>query len=154
MEPCYTYKFDALVYNENAERVRRQFHSEKQQLDTTTTERSTTLNQRKRAKYAKNLPGEMYAFFANYTDAQSAPSFSKFARAKGVTVSDLEAFRSKGAFDKAYRECIKIRRDYLEDRALNKRFDPTFVKFLISEESDCERESELTDNLAIKVEVV
>lgn len=62
------------------------------------------------------------------------PSFSKFARSIGVTVGELEGFRRHKEFDRAWRECIEIRRDYLTDSALTRRYDPSFVKFLLTEE--------------------
>ena len=86
-------------------------------------------------KYDKDMPKRMYTFFASYSDATGAPSFGKFARTCGICVEDIESFRANKRFDRAYRECLEIRRDYLIDRALTKRFDPTFVKFLIGEES-------------------
>ena len=45
---------------------------------------------------------------------------------------DIERFRTHAKFDEAYRECNEIRRDYLIDNALSKRFDSSFTKFLIS----------------------
>ena len=89
----------------------------------------------KRQNYRKSLPRELYTFFIAYNDTGSAPSFQKFAREIGVTLEELEGFRRHKKFDKAYRECSEIRRDYLIDRALCRRFDPSFVKFLITE--DC-----------------
>lgn len=83
------------------------------------------------AKYTPELPGRMYLFFISYDD-RGAPSFLKFARSIGVTSEDIERFRSHSRFDRAYRECQQIRRDYLIDRALDRRFDPSFVKFLLS----------------------
>ena len=77
----------------------------------------------------------MYIFFANYSENAGAPSFLKFARSIGVTSEDVEAFREHKEFDRAYRECAEIRRDYLIDNALSKRFDPSFTKFLLSEET-------------------
>ena len=93
----------------------------------------------------------MYAFFVDYDDSAGAPSFEKFARHIGVTVADVERFRSRARFEQAYRECLEIRRDYLIDRALTKRFDPSFVKFLLGEEG--EAESENTESFTVKVEV-
>lgn len=112
------------------------------------------MRREKRLKYDKSLPRQMYSFFASYSDAASAPSFVKFARHIGTTVAELESFREKEPFNLAYRECLEIRRDYLEDRALTKRFDPTFVKFLIGDAEERECETELTENFAVKVEVV
>ena len=52
-----------------------------------------------------------------------------------MTLADIENWRSKKKFDKAYCECNEIRRDYLIDAALTKRYDSSFVKFLLGEES-------------------
>ena len=52
-----------------------------------------------------------------------------------MTLEDLTAFRKNRTFDKAWRDCIEIRRDYLIDAALAKRADPSFVKFLLSDEA-------------------
>lgn len=75
----------------------------------------------------------MYAYFISYDEPHGAPSFAKFARRMGMCVDELVGFRSHKDFDAAWRECEEIRRDYLTDNALVRRFDPTFVKFLISE---------------------
>ena len=66
------------------------------------------------------------------------PSFSKFARSIGMTVADLTEFRKNKKFDKAWCECIEIRRDYLIDLAITKRGDSSFAKFLLSEADDGE----------------
>ena len=77
----------------------------------------------------------MYLYFISYDD-RGAPSFQKFAKSVGMTLAELMAYRGRMRFDRAYRECCEIRRDYLIDRALDKRFDPGFVKFLLTEEVD------------------
>ena len=103
----------------------------------------------KRHKYEKTLPHEMYKFFIGYSDAAGAPSFEKFAKQKGITLDLLTSYRQKRDFELAYRECCEIRRDYLIDRALTKRFDPSFVKFLLTE--DCDGGSD--DAFTLKLEV-
>lgn len=105
---------------------------------------------RKTAKYEKNLPSKMYLFFIGYED-RGAPSFLKFARSIGVSCEDIEAFRSHRRFDLAYRECQRIRKDFLIDRALDKRFDPSFVKFLLS--ADGEGENKESGELVLSLEV-
>ena len=93
----------------------------------------------------------MYKFFLEYSDSAGAPSLQKFAQSTGRTLAELESYRIHKNFDRAYRECGEIRRDYLVDRALTRRFDPSFVKFLLSE---CE-DSETCDNeLSVRLEVV
>ena len=83
--------------------------------------------------YKRDMPHRLYVFFSQYQDERGAPSFLKFARSIGVTLEDVEYYRRHGEFERAYKECIEIRRDYLTDRALTKRFDPSFVKYLLSE---------------------
>ena len=92
----------------------------------------------------------MYKYFYSFSDAAGAPSFVKFAMLHGITVEELISYRKKKDFDRAYRECCEIRRDYLIDRALNKRFDPSFVKFLLTEDSPVEAD----DTLTLKLEIV
>jgi hypothetical protein len=89
---------------------------------------------KKKSIYKKDLPHKLYVFFASFSEA-GAPSFLKFARSIGVTTEDVEAFREHKEFDRAYRECERIRRDYLIDNALTKRFDSSFTKFLLGEEN-------------------
>ena len=92
----------------------------------------------------------MYKYFYSFSDAAGAPSFVKFAMLHGITVEELISYRKKREFDRAYRECCEIRRDYLIDRALNKRFDPSFVKFLLTEDTS----DETDDTLTLKLEIV
>ena len=89
---------------------------------------------KKKSIYRKDLPHKLYVFFASFSEA-GVPSFLKFARSIGVTTEDVEAFRAHEEFDRAYRECERIRRDYLIDNALTKRFDSSFTKFLLGEEN-------------------
>jgi hypothetical protein len=58
-----------------------------------------------KVKYTKELADEMTAYFENYSDSLGAPSFEKFARLKGLTVSYLISLRRQKRFDLAYREC-------------------------------------------------
>ncbi len=89
---------------------------------------------KKQAKYDTTLPRKLYLFFRSYDESGSAPSFQKFAAANGLTLADLDRFRSHRAFNEAYRAASEIRRDYLIDHALSRRFDPSFVKYLLTEE--------------------
>ncbi len=85
------------------------------------------------SKYTKDLPRRIYTFFLNY-DGPGLPSFSKFARSIGATLDDLDRYRRHGEFARACRECSEIRRDYLIDNGLVKRFDSSFTKFLLTSE--------------------
>ena len=91
----------------------------------------------------------MYRFFRDY-DEQGAPSYRKFAESVGATREDVERWRSHDRFNRAYRECGEIRRDYLIDNALTRRYDPSFVKFLIGYEFGEEEGGEVS----VKLEVV
>jgi hypothetical protein len=95
------------------------------------------VNKKPKRKYSPELAGRMYRFFIGYED-RGAPSFNKFARSVGLTTADIESFRSHRKFDLAYRECQEIRRDYLIDHALDKRFDGSFTKFLLTLDTDSE----------------
>ena len=104
-------------------------------------------------KYDKNLPRKMYTYFTTY-DSAGAPSFTKFARSIGTTLSEINRMRKNKRFDEAYRECSEIRRDYLIDTALTKRHDPTFVKFLLTTEFGM-GDSTVGDNeLKVTLEVI
>lgn len=103
----------------------------------------------KKHKYEKSLSRDMYKFFCEFSDAAGAPSFEKFAICRGITLEELTSYRSKKDFDRAYRECCEIRRDYLIDRALTKRFDPSFVKFLLSEDTEGDADNTLTLELEV-----
>ena len=89
---------------------------------------------KKKIKYSSDMPRLLYTFFISHVDTACAPSFDKFARSIGATLADVERFREKEEFDRAWRECSEIRRDYLIDSALTRRFDPSLVKFLLTTE--------------------
>ena len=102
-------------------------------------------------KYTGDLARRMYRYFSEYSEPVGVPSFGKFARSIGITLDELTAFRKKQKFERAWRECIEIRRDYLIDMALTKRFDSSFAKFLLS----LELENDSADGeLAVSLEVV
>ena len=107
------------------------------------------MSRKAQTKYRSEYPTLLYRFFIGY-EGSGAPSFNKFARSIGVTMEDVELFRSHKGFDRSYRECSEIRRDYLIDNALTRRFDPSFVKYLLSEKESSEGDGELT----VTVEVV
>ena len=89
---------------------------------------------KKGKKYTADLPRLLYSAFLAMVNDGVPPSFSKFARSAGVTLAELESLREKHKeLERAWRECIEIRRDYLTDSALTRRYDPSFVKFLLTE---------------------
>ena len=97
---------------------------------------------------------KMYIFFRDFADV-GAPSFAKFARSVGMTLSELEGERRNEEFDRAYRECNEIRRDYLIDNALTRRHDPSFTKFLLSSEFGMgDDEDDDARSLDVRIEVV
>lgn len=108
---------------------------------------------KKQARYQKDMPRKLYSYFNSYSESVGAPSFSKFARTCGITLADVERFREHGEFDRAYRECSEIRKDYLIDSALTKRFDSSLVKFLLDNEFKLTESSEDT-NLTLTLEVI
>ena len=108
---------------------------------------------KKGKKYDSTLPREMYLFFTDSISDSLPPSFSKFARKIGVTLEELEGYRKRKTFDKSWRDCLEIRRDYLIDCALTRRYDPSFVKFLLSSEgAEGEFGEDTSLSVSIKVE--
>ena len=102
--------------------------------------------------YSSDLPRRMYTYFVTYSGNTGAPSFAKFALSIGVTLEELCSYRKNKKFDRSYRECCEIRKDYLIDMALNKRFDPSFTKFLLSELE--KNESDTENDFKISIEVL
>ena len=96
---------------------------------------------------------KMYIFFRDFADS-GAPGFGKFARSIGVTLEELKTWRSDEEFDKAWRECNEIRRDYLIDNALTRRHDPSFTKFLLTAEFGMGEEDGDDHTLELRLEVV
>ncbi len=110
---------------------------------------------KKKIKYTENLPRQLYTFFITYSEP-GAPSFEKFARSIGATLEEIACFRKHSEFERAYRECSEIRRDYLIDGALTRRYDSSFSKFLLSAEYGMgEKEKEKEDGeLNVTLEVI
>ena len=110
---------------------------------------------KRKIKYSNDLPRNLYTFFISQC-SDGAPSFDKFAKSIGATLEDIENFREHKEFDRAYRECSEIRRDYLIDSALTRRYDPSFVKFLLTAEFGMgEKEKEKEDTgLTVTLEVL
>ena len=105
---------------------------------------------KKRIKYTRLLPAAMYRYFRDF-EGSGIPSFRKFAEGIGATLEDVEGFREHKEFERSYRECSEIRRDYLIDNALCRRFDPSFVKFLLSSEyTEAAADGELTVRLEVE----
>ena len=108
---------------------------------------------KKGKRYEKDLPKRMYSFFVAEPHDAFPPSFSKFARSIGVTLEELDSYRRYAEFERAWRDCIEIRRDYLTDCALTRRYDPSFVKFILGIELGTDNESDEDKTLAVTVKV-
>ena len=108
---------------------------------------------KKNAAYTKDMPKLICIFFSGYSDS-GAPSYSKFARSIGKTLEEISAWRENDEFDKAWRECGEIRKDYLIDGALTKRHDPSFVKFLLTTEFKMGEESDTAGSFSVTLEVI
>jgi heme oxygenase len=106
---------------------------------------------KRKSKYTKELARRLYTYFVTYQDTKSSPSFIKFAISIGITLEELESYRKHKEFDRAYRECNEIRRDYLTDRALAKCFDASFVKFLLCEDGREEDTDDGRINMTLEV---
>lgn len=102
--------------------------------------------------YNRGFARKMYDYFLGYGENTGAPSFEKFARRVGCTAEDIERFRENATFERVYKECLEIRRDYLIDNALTKRFDPSFVKFLLAETETTQATKE--DALRVTLQVL
>ena len=102
----------------------------------------------KAPKSPARLAEKMRLYFIGYED-RGLPSMNKFALGIGITLEELESYRENEEFDRIYRECQQIRRDYLIDRGLDKRFDGSFVKFLLSFEQESLRDEKLTLHLEV-----
>ena len=104
----------------------------------------------RKRRYDRDLPRKMYTFFVNFSDI-GAPSFEKFARSEGLTLQELAGYREHSDFDRAWRECNEIRRDYLIDTALVKRHDSSFTKFLLAFEFGMDEPVPTEDERSLKV---
>ena len=107
---------------------------------------------KKRTTYNKEMPRLIYLFFSGYSDA-GAPSFEKFARSIGATLAEIKSWKKNKEFERAWRECSEIRKDYLIDTALTKRHDPSFVKFLLTTEFGMKEMNEDNENSSFTVSV-
>jgi hypothetical protein len=86
-------------------------------------------------KHIKAMCQKMRDYFVSY-EGIGAPSFEKFAAMMSISTLELRDLRSVPEFEAAYRECCAIRRDYLIDRGLEKKFDSSLVKLLITTEKE------------------
>ena len=110
---------------------------------------------KRKQKYDRDMPRRLYTYFASYGDAKGAPSFSKFAKNLGSTLAEIESWRKHSEFDRAWKECNEIRRDYLIDAALGKQFDSSLVKFLLQFEFGMGEKKETDDGeLAVTLEIL
>ena len=105
-------------------------------------------------EYNKEYCKKMLNFFT-YGDGKALPSFPKFAFSIGAHTADLERWRQEnGEFAMAYEECVARLCDMLKDGALVKRFDSSFVKFLLSSKYGfSESEEEAGDDTPFEVKI-
>ena len=89
--------------------------------------------EKKKKEYTKDMPAKLYAYFRGFNEG-GVPSMLKFAVACGITLAELQSWRTNAEFDRACIECAEIRRDMLIDAALTKRHDASFTKFLLAAE--------------------
>ena len=84
----------------------------------------------------KQLRRSLIDYFANYNGTDGAPSLAKFRRGHGISYSDFEKLKDRQDFRDVLKECSEFRRDYLIDCGLTKRFDASFVKFVLQLEDE------------------
>ena len=153
LEGYHTYKSKIICYN-IISRMQKQIQNAEFRMQNSfdkKMERRKEVGKKPTEKHMKKLAEKMYYFFADYED-RGAPSFAKFARSIGFSTAELESMRSSRDFDQSYLECQKIRRDYLIDRALDKRFDSSFTKFLLSLDDEAEKSE--SGSFTLRLEVV
>lgn len=92
----------------------------------------------KRKERLDQLKAAMLGYFANYSSPDGAPSLAKFRREHGISYSEFEGLKKKDDFRDVLKECSEFRRDYLIDCGLTKRFDASFVKFVLQLEDETE----------------
>lgn len=102
----------------------------------------------------EELGVKLRSYFLASAEDPSPPSFSKFARSREMTLSELKRYRENENFDRIWLDCIEIRRDYLIDKALTRSCDPSFVKFILSTEDGCEADGSEDGNLNINITVL
>ena len=85
-----------------------------------------------------DLKRSLINYFANYNGSDGAPSLAKFRRGHRISYAEFEKLKSREDFRDVLKECSEFRRDYLIDCGLTKRFDASFVKFILQLESESE----------------
>ena len=104
-------------------------------------------------EYKKIYAKKLLDFFS-YGEGKGLPSFAKFAVSIGALSSDLNIWREKHEdFSLAYDECVTRLCDMLADGALIKRFDPSFVKFLLSSKYGFSEEKAEESNTPFEVKI-
>ena len=83
--------------------------------------------------YKETYPRDLVRYF--YTATEELPLLQKFARSKGATVQALAAWSCEHPeFAAAMEEARVHLIGLLIEKAAQKSFDPTFAKFLLSEQ--------------------
>ncbi len=83
-------------------------------------------------KYRKELPARLLSFF-DFSAGEGLPTFSDFRRQEGLCLRDFSRFLKRADFAAAVAEANARLADALRVGALTKRYDPSFVKFLLTE---------------------
>ena len=99
----------------------------------------------------KELKTRLIDYFANYNGTDGAPSLAKFCRGNGISYTEFERLKKKRGFADVLKECSEFRRDYLIDCGLTKRFDASFVKFVLQLESEIGSETESVPIISFEV---
>ena len=95
------------------------------------------INAKKRDIQKNSASADVHIFYNLQREYRCTELF-KVCKKYRATLEELSSLRRNRAFDEAWRECSEIRRDYLIDGALSRRFDPSFTKFLYEKEKECE----------------
>lgn len=99
----------------------------------------------------KEIRRALIDYFANYSGQDGAPSLAKFRRGHGISYSDFEKLKRRRDFRDALKECSEFRRDYLIDCGLTKRFDASFVKFLLQLEDNIGENEDNVPHISFEV---
>ncbi len=83
-------------------------------------------------EYRSDLPARLLAHFS-FSEEDPLPTFSEFRRREGMRLCEFRAFLAEPEFAAAAEEARERVADALRAGALCKRYDPSFVKYLLSE---------------------
>ena len=84
----------------------------------------------------KKIKEALLDYFKGFCGEGGAPSIAKFSKEYGISIAKLQRLGKRSDFREVMNECSELRRDYLIDCGLTKRFDASFVKFVLQFESE------------------